>query len=86
MISKLTHSTLLAAQSRPSESIDTLRTGMPVLDALFTKLACGGQFNFLDILAAISEMVAFYTDYDILEGEDSTTIFEMSGNYCRFCS
>lgn len=86
MTAKLTHHAAQAGQSQLNMSLYTLRNGMPALDALFTKLAAGGGFNFLDILAAISEMVAFYTDHDILEGEDSTTICEMSGKYCRFCS
>lgn len=41
--------------------------------------------NFLDILAAGSQNVAFYGECDPNRGDRLPEIFIMSGKYCRFC-
>jgi len=58
---------------------------MPALGRLLDQLDAGNTPTFLDIMSAISESVAFYTDCDSLEGEDSLRFSEMSGNKCLFC-
>lgn len=78
--------TAQAGRSVSDKSYDTLRAEIPALDNLFRILGHGGTPNFLDIMRAISEMVAFYTDPDLLESQESMRFFEMSGNFCRFCS
>ena len=58
---------------------------MPAMGRLLDKLDAGGELNFLDIMGGLSEMVAFYTECDSLEGVESMRISGMSGKYCRFC-
>jgi len=58
---------------------------MPALGRLSDLLDAGTTPTFLDIMAAISEMVAFYTEHDYLESEECVRFSEMSGNNCRFC-
>lgn len=58
---------------------------IPALGRLLDKLDAGSTPNFLDIMAGLSEMVAFYTECDSLESEEYKRFSEMSGKYCRFC-
>jgi len=58
---------------------------MAAMGRLLDQLDAGSIPNFLDIMAAISESVAFYTEGDSLESDESMRFFEMSGKYCRFC-
>lgn len=75
-------------QNRLSQSqayLDTLKSSMPQLDALFVKLARGEHPDFWTVMTAISEMVAFHVDCDIKQ-EGPTNICEnMSQKKCRFC-
>lgn len=58
---------------------------MPAVGRLLDFLDAGTTPTFLDIMAAISEMVAFHTECDSLESEQCLRFSEMSGKYCRFC-
>lgn len=58
---------------------------MPEVGRLLDALDAGSTPNFLDIMAALSELVAFYTEGDLNQGCESTTFSEMSGKRCRFC-
>lgn len=66
--------------------LNTLKSHMPKLDELFGLLADGYTPNFEDILNAMSEMVAFYTDYDQTEADELLEELKMSQNKCRFCA
>ena len=66
--------------------IDTLRNHLPALERLFTGLDAGTTPNFLDMMSALSEIVAFYTDCDTPADEIDVLIQSMSQNKCRFCS
>ena len=70
-------------------ALDEYRRGvflhMPALGRLLDLLDAGTTPTFLDTMAAISEMVAFYTEHDYLESEEYIRFSEMSGNNCRFC-
>ena len=86
MRTKRTHRASLCAQTPPGEALDTLKSKLPALARLFDNFEAGAAFNFLDILSALSEMVAFYTDCDQnTSDEDLEKIFE-SLNNCLFCS
>ena len=58
---------------------------MPAVGRLLDQLDAGSTPTFLDIMAAISESVAFYTECDSLEGVEYKRFSEMSEKYCRFC-
>lgn len=60
-------------------------SNMPALGRLLDALDGGGEFSFLDIMAAISEMVAFLTNSDLFDSVESMRFSEMSGKKCRFC-
>lgn len=54
-----------AAGQTPGDACpSTLGERMPTLDALFAKMADGKMPNFLEVLAALSEMTEFNTDCD----------------------
>ncbi|MCK5616717.1 hypothetical protein KAR91_83420 [Candidatus Pacearchaeota archaeon] len=59
---------------------------MPQMQALFEKFAGPGDWNFLDVMAAISEMVGFYTNHDINQEDPICDLLKMSQNKCRFCT
>lgn len=59
---------------------------MPALGRLLDNLDAGNTPTFLDIMAAISESVAFYTECDSNSECPVPDIYLMSGKYCRFCS
>lgn len=59
---------------------------MPAVGRLLDQLDARESPTFLDIMAAISEMVAFTTEGDSLESVESLRFSVMSGKYCRFCS
>jgi len=59
---------------------------MPAVGRLLDALDAGSTPTFLDIMSALSQMVAFLTECDQKEGCMSTTFFLMSGKRCRFCS
>ena len=58
---------------------------MPALGRLLDLLDAGSSPTFLDIMAAISQMVAFKVECDYLESEECLRFFNMSGKICRFC-
>ena len=58
---------------------------MPAVGLLLDQLDAGSTPNFLDVMSAISESVALYTEGDSLESVESLRFFVMSGKYCRFC-
>jgi len=66
--------------------LNTLAEHMPQMTRLFQILDTGVTPNFLDVIAAISEMVAFHTDSDTFDSADKILREKMSGNKCRFCS
>ena len=75
-----------AGRTASDAALDTLKSQMPELSRLFANLDAGYTPNILDMIAAISEMVAFYTNHDQF-GADGQTLDEiMSINKCRFCS
>ena len=78
--------TAVCGQSQDEAYLDALGEQMPAMQKVFTALDAGGSLNFLDIMAAISEMVAFYTDCDQIEEVDRLLEEKMSGIKCRFCS
>lgn len=80
------HSTPLAALKPAGPTLDTLISEMPEMDRLFTALAAGSTPDFLDIMRALSEMVAFYTDSDLTAADSNVAGSEMSQKKCRFCS
>ena len=59
---------------------------MPQMGALLDKLDAGETPNFLDILTAISNLVAFATECDPNPNQLQEKNISMSGNNCRFCS
>jgi len=58
---------------------------MPAVGRLLDALDAGETPNFLDIMSAISEEVAFYTECDHIESVECLRFSEMSGNKCLFC-
>lgn len=75
-----------AAKSPDQAYLDTLASDMPEMSRLFAILDAGATPNFLDIIAAISEMVAFYTDHDQIEADKVCELLKRSGKKCRICS
>lgn len=55
------------------------------MTSLFEKLSAGEHPDFLDVMAAISEMVAFWTDCDSNPVDLPENNFCMSEKKCRFC-
>lgn len=80
------HKTPVRGRTRDEAHLDTLRRKMPEMDKLFTALDAGVTPNFLDIIAAIGEMVAFYTDHDQISEDLEDLQKKMSQKNCRFCS
>lgn len=81
--------TLRTAQNQKKTScrmIDTPAEQPDALRRLFKKMESGVQPDFLEIMSAISEMVAFYTDYDSPTDVAQIEEFFMSQKKCRFCS
>lgn len=76
----------LAGQTVPDAYRNRVFHDMPALANLLDQLDAGSTPNFLDVMAGISEMVAFYTNPDLLESVEYKRFCEMSGKYCRFCS
>lgn len=74
-----------AGRTPSDEYLTTLGERMPEMTRLFTALGAGITPNFLDIMAAISEMVAFHIDCDLFSDDHSSRPEEMSGNKCPFC-
>ena len=77
------------ARCEGRSALDEYRRGVfskaPALGSLLDNLDAGSTPTFLDILAAISEMVAFYTECDYLESEECVRFFNMSGKKCQNC-
>lgn len=86
MTDKQERGATLCGQTTGDEYFDTLAEQMPQMTSLFTALAAGITPNFLDVMAGISEMVAFYTDHDQNDAADKLLEEKMSGIKCRFCS
>ncbi len=74
-----------AAKNATCPMSDTPSEQPEALKRLFAKMTAGEHPDFLDVMAAISNMVAFYSDCDINSGEEQTEEFLMSQNNCRFC-
>lgn len=80
------------AQSRPAsgqtvsdEYRSYVYSRIPALGRLLDALDAGTTPNFLDVMAALSDLVAFYTECDTLESGESVRFCEMSGKKCLFC-
>jgi len=58
---------------------------MPALGRLLDNLDAGNTPTFLDIMTAISEMVALYTECDSFSVGPLEKNIIMSLKYCRFC-
>ncbi len=86
MTAKITPEASLAARSPVDEYSAALASQMPELDRLFQGLEKGATPNFLDIMAGISEMVAFYTKERPDSAASKILEEKMSGKFCRFCS
>lgn len=63
------HCCPLAGRSGVDESHSTLKAQMPTLDALFAKMERGEMPNFLEVLAALSEVTENQTDCDTQPGQ-----------------
>ncbi len=63
----------------------TLKSQMPELSRLFANLDAGYTPNILDMIAAISEMVAFYTESDQIPEADTPLDQKRSIKICPFC-
>lgn len=72
--------------NRDEAYLNTLKEQMPQMTRIFEILDSGVTPNFLDIMRGISEMVAFYTDYDQISEELELLEEKMSQKKCRFCS
>jgi len=68
------------------EAKSTLKPEHGALRHLVVIAEQGETPNFLDIFAALSEIVAFYTDCDLPQIELVENICEMSVKKCLFCS
>jgi len=64
---------------------DTMKTHLPAMGSLFDKLTIGEEWGFLDVMSALSEMVAFYTEPDTKSGRSCSLDLKMSQKKCRFC-
>ena len=75
--------------AKAQQDLNEYRRGVfshtPALGRLLDALDAGSTPTFLDIMAAISEMVAFHTECDTLESEQCLRFSGMSVKYCRFC-
>jgi len=73
------------AKTELDEYRRVVQSRMPAVAHLLDALDAGGEFNFLDIMAALSQIVAFHTECDQIESAESLRFPEMSQNKCRFC-
>lgn len=73
-------------QTVPNEYRKWVFSRMPQMGALLDKLDAAETPNFLDILMAISNIVAFTTEGDQKDNQLVEKNISMSGKYCRFCS
>lgn len=80
------HSTPVCGLNQGKGHQTTLSDDMPQMQALFEKFSALGDWNFLDVMAAISEMVGFYTNHDIKNEDLADELLRMSQNKCRFCT
>lgn len=65
-------------QSATPDKLDELKR-------FFKKMESGVQPDFLEIMTAISNLVAFYTDCDSFAQSADCEEFFMSQKKCRFC-
>jgi len=72
-------------QTRDDEYRRWVFSHMPAVGRLLDALDAGETPNFLDVMSAISQEVAFYTECDHIESVECLRFSEMSGNKCRFC-
>ena len=73
-------------QSQLREYQTTLRSGAPALASLLDILEVGGTPNFLDVMSALSDLVAFYTDHDTNSNDQELNGLGRSEKKCLFCS
>ena len=64
---------------------DTRSEQPDALRSLLEKMESGEHPDFLDVMAGLSELVAFYTKCDSNPDEEQTEEFFMSQKKCRFC-
>lgn len=64
----------------------TLAEQPEALRALFEKLSLGETPNFLEMMEAISGLVAFSTDTDSIQEDHINQLLKRSQKKCRFCS
>ena len=86
MSTYLKHEARQEARTPSDATLDTLKSRLPQMSALFRDLDAGYTPNFLDMMKALSEMVAFYTECDQIAEADAPLGERMSQNKCRFCS
>lgn len=72
-------------QTPSDEYLDALKSRLPQMASLFAALESGNTPNFLDMIAAISEMVAFHTECDQNSGSCEFDQEKRSQKICRFC-
>lgn len=83
-----TKETLRIAQNQKTATCgmsDTTPELPEALRRLLSKMESGVHPDFLDVMAGISEMVAFYTDCDSDADLEEIEKFFMSQKKCRFC-
>ena len=70
----------------PEISRDRAERDFPAFYRLVVLAEAGEYPDFLDVMAALSEVVAFCVEGDNITGLESRTFIGMSHNNCRFCS
>ena len=75
----------LAEQNMLEQNLKKIRA-LPAYANLVAMVHGGHHPNFLDVMAAISEIVAFTTNSDAIAEADVARSEEMSQNNCRICS
>jgi len=58
----------------------TIKTDMPAVDKLFRKMAKSRHPNFLEVMAAISDIANHMTDEEVIQACRFRT-----GSRCQFC-
>lgn len=79
------HHKAVKAQTDLDEYKTTIKTNAPALSSLLDALDAGETPNFLDVMAGLSQMVAFYTESDPNSAQQEGINICMSQNKCRFC-
>lgn len=72
-------------RTRGDEYLNTLAEEMGDTTELFRKLGLGEHPDFMTVWAALSEMVAFFTEPRPNSAGPGKSLRSMSQNKCRFC-